>query len=126
MRLFKIVSDASSFICDTTSFIETFADTRALSLGASLTTANTGVSPSAWDEGGRPQRDQAEQDQQEGQAKCQRGPPRSVQVLAVKPGTRHPMKASNSTGVECSPSTLSHKVSMPTDTGQFKILSHRS
>ena len=48
MRLFRIVSDASSFISDTTSFIETLADTRALSFGASLTTANTGVSPSAW------------------------------------------------------------------------------
>ena len=31
-------------------------------------------------------------------------------------------EASDSTGVECSPPTLCYKVSMPTDTGQFKIL----
>jgi hypothetical protein len=49
--LFKIVSDASSFISDTASFTETFADTRALSFGTSLTTAKPRSSPSAWTTG---------------------------------------------------------------------------
>src|SRR5262245_27772658 len=48
MRLFRIVSDASSFISDTESFTETLAATRALSLGTSLTTAKPRTSLSAW------------------------------------------------------------------------------
>jgi hypothetical protein len=43
-----MASDASSFISDTASFTETFANTRALSFGTSFTTAKPRVSPSAW------------------------------------------------------------------------------
>src|SRR5688572_17918814 len=47
IKLLMIVSDAISFISDTTSFTETLAETRALSFGISLTTANPRISPSA-------------------------------------------------------------------------------